>query len=95
MNHDLFTEGFSFDLAEIESAVILHKVDDFVELLVYEDGFVRDYSNSDDGAGFAVIMVDFGNRDIESALESADNAFDDASFLLERTYPVQVKPGCH
>ena len=31
---------FTFNLAEIESAIVLHKIDNFIELLIYETGIV-------------------------------------------------------
>ena len=34
------SESFSFDLAQVESSVVVHECDDCVELLIYEGGFV-------------------------------------------------------
>lgn len=56
-------------MAQIEPAVVTHKVNDGVELLVYKVRIVADYRYTDDGKGLIVLVVNFGNRDIESAFE--------------------------
>ncbi len=63
---------FSLDLAEIESAIVAHKINDGVKLLVYEVCVVTDYWYTDDSTGLVVLMVNFGNWDIEPAPQSAD-----------------------
>ena len=46
-------------MAQIESAVITHKINYSVELLVYELRVVADYRYTDDGCGLAVLTVNF------------------------------------
>ncbi len=36
-------ESFPLDLSEVESAIVAHKIDDGVKLLVYEMRVVADY----------------------------------------------------
>jgi len=55
------TEGFALDIAEVESAIITHKSDDGIKLLVDETRVVRNYCDGDDGACFAVLMLNLGN----------------------------------
>ena len=76
-------------MAEIESAIVAHKINDGVKLLVYEVGVVADYWYTDDSTGLVVLMVNFWDGDIEPALQSADQAFNDTSFSFERGYPLQ------
>ena len=64
-------ESFPFDLTQIEPAVVTHKINYRVELLVYEVGVVADYWYTDDGEGLAVLVVNFWNWDVESAFEPA------------------------
>ncbi len=40
---DFLREGFPFDLAQIEPAVVAHKINYSVKLLVYEVRVVADY----------------------------------------------------
>jgi hypothetical protein len=75
-------ESFPLDLAQVEPAIVAHKINDSVELLVDEVGIIADYRYADDGHGLVVLMVNFGNRDIESAFEPAYKALDYASFSL-------------
>ena len=83
------SEGFSFDLSEIKPAVIAHKIQDRIELLVNELSIVADHSNTEHGDTFAVLVVHFRYRDIEAALEPTDEAFNDAPLALEGRYPMQ------
>ncbi len=39
----VFRECFALDLSEVESAIVAHKIDDGVELLVYEVCVVANY----------------------------------------------------
>jgi hypothetical protein len=48
-------------LAEIESAIVAHKIYNGVKLLVYEVSFVANYCYRNNRTGLAVLMVDFGN----------------------------------
>jgi hypothetical protein len=82
-------KGFSFDLSEIEPAVVAHEIEDRIELLVNELRIVADNCNTEHGDTFAVLMVHFRYRDIESALEPPGEAFDNAPLALERSYPMQ------
>ena len=72
----LLREGFALDLSEIEPAVITHKTENRIELLVNELSIVADNCNADDSNGFAVLVVHFGYRDIEPALKPANEALD-------------------
>ena len=54
-------EDFAFDLSEVEPAIVAHKIDDSIKLLVYEASFVADYCYRDNRAGLAVLMVDLGD----------------------------------
>jgi len=82
---ELRAEGFAFNAAEIESAVAAHKVSDGFELAVDEGCVIAGDGDAEDGYFFAVVVVDFGNGYIESALQSPDYAFDNAAFGLQRT----------
>jgi hypothetical protein len=82
-------EGFAFDLSEIEPAVVAHKIKNSIELPVDEVGLITDNRNTDNCRILAVLMVNFRDRDIKSALEPPDKAFNDAPLSLERGYPVQ------
>ena len=87
--------NFSFDCAEVEPAIVTHKIGDGFEL-AFDKGFVvADDGDADSGDDFAVVVVNFGNRDIESALQTADYAFDDAAFFFERADTLEVQIGCH
>ena len=70
-------------MSEVEPAVVAHKAEDCIELLVDELSIVADHGNTQNGDTFAVLVVDFGNRDIEPALEPPDKAFNDAPLALE------------
>ena len=65
-------KGFSFDLPEEEPPVVPHKIKNRIELFIDKAGLVADNSNTENGYALAVLMVDFGDRDIEPALEPAD-----------------------
>jgi len=91
----LAPECFSVDLSEVESAVPLHKINDSIELLVYETSFVRDQRYPDDCTPLLVLMVDLRNGDVKPAFQAADHAFDDASLSLQRGYPLHMKLSCH
>ncbi len=75
-------ERFPLDLSEVESAIVAHKINDGVELLIYEVCVVADYWYTDYGAGLAVLMVNFRDWDIEPAFQSAYYTLDDTSFSL-------------
>lgn len=76
-------EGFAFDLPKKETPVIPHKTENRIKLLVDKAGLIADDSNTEYGDAFAVLVVHFRDRDIESALEPPDNALDDTPFSLE------------
>jgi hypothetical protein len=86
-------EGFAFNRAECETAVTAHKVDDFIKLPIDETCIVRDDGHCDDRTGLNIVVVHFGNRDIEPALESFNNTFYNFSLVFERSDSVQIKPG--
>ncbi len=54
-------EFFPLDLAENEPAVIAHKVDNRVKLLVYKPTFITHNGNSDNTSGAVVLLLNFGN----------------------------------
>lgn len=82
-------EGFAFDLSEEEPPVVTHKTEDRIELFVDELSIVADNCNAENRDTFAVLVVHFRYRDIETALEPADQAFNDAPFALERCHTLQ------
>ena len=82
-------EGFTFDLPEVEPAVIPHKIKNRIELLGDKAGLVADDGNTENGDALAVLVVHFRYRDIEPALEPPDETFNDAPFALEGRYPMQ------
>ncbi len=82
------SEGFTFDGAECESAVVANEVNDFIELLIDETRVVRDDGHSDDGTGLYIIVVHFGDRDVEAAFQSFNYTFYDSALILERTNTV-------
>ena len=91
----LNAECFSFDGAEVESAVVSHKMGDGFEL-AFDKGFVVARNcDTERGDLFAVIMVDFRNGYVEAALQPADDGFDYAALLLERADTLKVQIGCH
>jgi len=49
------------DLSEVESAIVPHKINDGVKLLVYEVSLVADYCYRNNRTGLAVLMVNFRN----------------------------------
>ncbi len=63
----LLIKRFPFDLAQVESAIPLHKAYDCIELTVYKAAVVADDGYAYNCAHFAVIMVNFGDGDIEPA----------------------------
>ncbi len=52
-------ESLPLDLSEVESAIVAHKINDGVELLVYEMRVVADFRYTDNRTGLAVLMVNF------------------------------------
>ena len=76
-------------MSEIEPAVVAHETNDGVELTVYELSVVADDCNADNGDALAVLMIDFRDRDVESALEPPDDALDNAPLFLERCHALQ------
>ena len=84
------TESFSFDFSEVESSVIVHEVNDGVELTVYERRFVGDYHYRHNGRGLVVVMIDFSDGDVEPALEAADEALYYAPFFLQGFYSLHM-----
>jgi hypothetical protein len=73
---------FPIDLTENEAAVIAHKVDYRVELLVDKAAFIAHNCNSNDCARAVILLLNFGNRNIKPALEPAYQTFHNASFAL-------------
>ena len=64
--------------------------------MAFDKGFVvADDGDAESGDDFAVVVVNFGNGYIESALQPADYAFDDAAFFFQRADTVKVQVGCH
>jgi hypothetical protein len=88
-------KGFPLNLTEVESAVPLHKINDGVELPVYETSLIRDQCYPDDSKCLFILMVDFRDGDIESALQSSEQALDDAPLSFQRGYTLQMKLGFH
>jgi len=87
----LRVERFALDLAEVESAIVTHKLDNGIKLLVYESRIVRDHCDRDNSTCLAILMVNLCNRYIESAFQAADKAFDDASLILQRSNPLHIQ----
>ena len=85
----LNSEGFAFDVSEVESAVIPHKIEHRIERLLDEAGLIANNCYPDHCNALAVLMVDFGYRDIEPALEPADKALDDTPLALEARHTNQ------
>jgi len=88
-------ESFTLDCAEVEPAVVTHKSRDGFELAFDKRIVVADDGDTDGGDKLAVVVVNFGNRDIESALQPADDAFDDTAFFFQRADTVEVQISCH
>ena len=86
---------FAFDCAEVEAAVVSHKSYDGFELTLDKGVVVADDGDAEGGDDFAVVVLDFGDGDVEAALQAADNAFDDAALILERFDTVQMQVCCH
>ena len=84
-----FSEGFALDLSEIEPAVIPHEIKNRVELLLDEAGLIADNCDADNRDALTVLVIDFRDRDIETALEPPDDALDNTSFALERGHALQ------
>ena len=59
--HTSGAEGFALDIAEVESAIVTHKIGDGIELLLCEARVVGNYNSGDDGGCFAVLMLNLGN----------------------------------
>ena len=76
-------------MPEEETPVLPHETDDCVKLAVYELCLVADYCNADNRDALAVLMIDFRDGDVESALEPADHALDNAPLALERSHTNQ------
>ena len=76
-------------MSEEESPVVAHKTEDRIELLIDKLSIVADNCNPDDSDGFAVLIIDFGDRDIEPALKPPDHALDDTPLALERGHSEQ------
>ena len=76
-------------MSEIEPAVFPHETNDGVKLTVYELSFVTDDCYTDNRADLAVLVIDFRDRDVETALEPTDDALDDAPLSLERGHSLQ------
>jgi len=57
----LTVECFTAHLAEIESAVVTHELDNSVELLVYEGRLICDNRYRNNGTSLIVLMVDFSD----------------------------------
>jgi len=74
---------FALDLSEKEPAVIPHKIENRIELLLDEAGVVADNCNADNRDILAVLVIDFRDRDIEPALEPTDDALDNAPLALK------------
>jgi hypothetical protein len=55
-SHDSRAKRFSLDFAEIKPAVVSHKINDGIELLVNKAGFAANNGNADDRACLAVLM---------------------------------------
>lgn len=95
MHNKSNAKGLAFDCAEIEPAVVAHKIGDGFEL-AFDKGFVvANDGDAESGDDFAVVVVNFGNGYIEPALQPADYAFDDAAFFFQRANTVKVQIGCH
>jgi hypothetical protein len=86
-------EGFALDSSQVEPSVVAHKIKNRIELLINEAGLVTDNRNTHYGGILAVLMVNLGDRDIESAPEPPDKALDDAPFSLQRGHT--MGPGSH
>ncbi len=78
-----FSKGLAFNGAERETAVTAHKVDDFIELLVDKTSVVRDQGYCDYRAGPGVVVVHFGNRDVEPVFESFNNTLYNSSLIFK------------
>ena len=85
--------NFAFDVIEIESAVVSHKVGDGFELAFDETFIVADNGDAESGDFLTVVMVNFGNGGVEPALQPADDGFDDAAFFFQRADTLQVHIG--
>jgi hypothetical protein len=82
-------------VTEVEPPVPLHKLHNGVELLVYKSALITYNRNADNGISLFVLMFDLRDGDIEPALEPPDQALDDASLSLQRSYPLQMKLRFH
>jgi hypothetical protein len=95
MGAGLYRINFTFDCAEVEPAVVAHKIGNGFELAFDKRFVVADDSDTESSDEFAVVVVNFGNRNIESALQPADDAFDDTAFFFQRADTVEVQISCH
>lgn len=82
-------EGFALHLSEKEPAVFTHKINYRIKLLVDKTSLVADYRNADNRNALAVLVVDFRDRDVESALEPPYDALDNAPLSLEARHALQ------
>ncbi len=88
------SKDFSFDLADVEAAVISDKADSLIELLLNKTPVIRHRCNADKGCCLAIVAIDLGDRDVAAAFQSFDNTFDDVAFILEAVYAEQVQLNC-
>lgn len=89
------SKDFSFDLAEVEAAVISDKRDSLIELLLNKTPVIRHRSNADECCRFTVVAIDLGDRDVVAAFQSFNDAFDDVAFIFEAVYAEQMQLSCH
>jgi hypothetical protein len=85
----LNSEAFTFDLPEVEPAVVTHKIEDRIEHFLDKLSVVADRGKTKNGDALAVLVIHFRYRDIEPALEPPNKAFNDAPFALKRGYTQQ------
>jgi len=81
-------EYFSFDLADVESAIGFYEIYYGVHLLIDERAFVGDDGETYDSLYFAVVGFDLGDGEVVPRFDFADDALDDAAFVLERGYAI-------
>ena len=87
--------NFSFDVEQVEPAVVTHKIGDGFKL-AFDKGFVvADDGDAERGDFLAVVVVNLGNGYVEPALQTAYDAFDDAAFFFQRADTVKMQIGCH
>jgi hypothetical protein len=88
------SEDFSYNLANVKAAVISHKANNLIKLLLNETSVIRHRSDADERCRFTVVAIDLGDRDVVAAFQSFDNAFDDVAFILQAVYAEQVQLNC-